>query len=155
LPPFKVITLPWEESYFEREANGKNVMKKRVVSPMRTITNADVPAEKNLILMFFNPTCGHCEEQTLKFQANMELFKNTQLILVASPDVGEYVNDFATKTHLNEYPQIWMGLDYDNLISKAYLYYSLPQLCIYNKEKTLVKMMSGGAEIDSLKQYIQ
>lgn len=105
--------------------------------------------------MFFNPTCGHCEEQTLAFEENKELFKNTQIILVGSPDVGEYMNGFATRTHLNEHPYIWMGLDYDNIISKAYLYYSLPQLCIYGKDDRLIRMISGGASIDTLKPIIE
>lgn len=153
IPPFKLVVLPWEETYFEQE-DGKNVSKKREISPLRTVTNADIPAGKTPLLMFFNPTCGHCEEQTLKFQAHMDLFKNTQIILVASPDVGEYLNDFAVKTHLNEYPQIWVGMDYDNLISKAYTYNALPQLCIYDNNYRLVKILSGGSEIDSLKQYL-
>ncbi len=139
IPPFKIVTMPWEETYFEKDAQGKNVTKTREVTPMRTITNADLDPNKNLLLMFFNPTCGHCEEQTLSFEENKELFKNTQIILIGSPDVGEYMNEFATRTHLNEHPEILLGLDYDNLISKAYLYFSLPQLCIYGKDDKLIK----------------
>jgi thiol-disulfide isomerase/thioredoxin len=155
VPPFKIVSLPWEEIYFERDSNAQNVTKTREITPMRIITNADVDPSKNLLLMFFNPTCGHCEEQTLHFEENRELFKKTQIILVASPDVGEYLNDFAVKTHLNEYPEIWMGMDYDNLISKAYLYYQLPQLCIYDKHDKLIRMMSGGGSIDTLRPYIK
>jgi len=150
LPPFKVVTLPWVEIFLENGADGKRAEKVREITPMKTITNSE-----NLIIMLFNPTCGHCEEQTELFEKNIGLFKNTQLLLVAAPLMGPYLNNFAQKFHLNEYPQILMGLDYDNLISKSFLYYALPQLCIYNKDKKLVRMISGGAPLDSLRQYIQ
>ena len=155
MPPFKVITLPWVEFFFEKDANGKQVEKQREVVPMRTITNADIPADKNLIIMMFNPGCDHCQAQTDSFTKHIDLFKNTQLLLVAGPMIGENMGHFAKAHRLNEYPQIWMGLDYDNLISKAFLYYSLPQLCIYGKDKKLVRMLSGGTPIDSLGQYIR
>lgn len=42
IPPFKLVSLPWEETYFEKDDKGQNVTKKREVTPMRTITNADL-----------------------------------------------------------------------------------------------------------------
>ena len=153
IPPFKVLSLPWVEIYMAEE-NGKRVEKIKEITPMKTITNADLPKDKNTIVMLFNPTCGHCEEQTESFQKNIGLFKNTQLLFIAAPSMGPYMGGYAQKYHLNEYPQIWFGLDYDNFIEKAFLYYALPQLCIYDKDKKLVRMMSGGTPIDSLKQYL-
>lgn len=150
MPPFKVITLPWVEIFND---GGKE--KVREISPMKTITNADLPKDKYTIIMLFNPTCGHCEEQTEQFEKNIGLFKNVQLLFIAAPIMGPYLGNYATKYHLNEYPQIWCGLDYDNFIDKAFLYYALPQLCIYDKNQKLIKNMSGGTPIDSLKQYIQ
>lgn len=154
LPDIKIITLPWVEIFMENSADGKRAEKIRELTPMKTITRADLPADKNLIVMLFNPTCGHCEEQTELFQKNIGQLRNTQLLLVAVPAMGPYLNNFYQKFHLNEYPQIWMGLDYDNLVPKTFLYYSLPQLNVYDKDKKLLKIFSGGAPMDSLKQYI-
>lgn len=155
MPPFKVITQPWVEYFFEKDAQGKQVEKQRVVTPSRVITNADIPSDKNLIIMLFNPGCDHCQAQTDSFTKHIDLFKHTQLMMVVAPLVGEHLGHFAKEHRLNEYPQIWMGMDYDNLVGKTFLYYSLPQLCIYGKDKKLVRMLSGGTPIDSLKQYIQ
>jgi protein-disulfide isomerase len=155
LPPFTLVSLPWVEIYSENDGKGGKTQKMREVKPMKTYTNADLPADKNVIVMLFNPTCEHCEQQAERFQKNLGVFKNTQLIFLASPTMGPYMTLFAEKFHLNEYPQIWIGLDYDNFIERAFLYYALPQLCIYNKEKKLERMISGGAPVDSLRQYIQ
>jgi thiol-disulfide isomerase/thioredoxin len=155
LPPFKLVSLPWVEFFLERDANGRSKEAFREVTPMRMITNADLPKGKNTILMFFNPGCGHCEEQTDSMLHHMEVFKNTQIILVAGHLLGPMLNGFAQKYNLRDYPQIWMGMDYDHLVEKAFLYYALPQLCVYNKDQKLVKMFSGGAPIDSLRKYLQ
>ena len=154
LPDFKVISLPWVEFFFENTADGKRTEKFRETTPMRTITKKDLTVGKNLILMLFNPTCGHCEEQTELFVKNLKEFKNTQLLFVATPVMGPYMNAYAEKFHLREHPEILFGLDYDNLVEKTFLYYALPQLCIYDKDKKLVKMISGGAPMDSLRQYL-
>ena len=81
-------------------------------------------------------------------------FSAAAIYLVAGHLLGPYLNNFAQKYNLRDHPQIWMGMDYDNLIDKAFLYYALPQLCVYDKDKKLVKMFSGGAPIDTLKQYL-
>ena len=155
LPPFKVVSLPWVELFLEKDPQGKRTEQIREVVPMKTYTNSDLPADKNVIVMLFNPTCGHCEEQTELFVKNLHAFKNTQLMLVAGPAMGPYMNNFAQKFNLKDYPQIWLGLDYDSFIEKAFLYSALPQLCRYNKDKKLIRMMSGGTPLDSLRQYIQ
>jgi thiol-disulfide isomerase/thioredoxin len=154
-PPIKVVSLPWVERFLEAGSNGKNTEKTREVIPSKTITNRDLPADKQLVLMLFNPTCQHCEAQTELFEKNIGLFKNAQLLFVAAPMMGPYIVDYAKKYNLNEYPQIWMGLDSARLIEKTFLYYALPQINIYDKDKKLIRAFSGGAPIDTLRQYLQ
>ena len=155
LPEIKVVTLPWVEKFMEIAANGKKEQKTREVIPSKTITNKDIPADKQLIVMLFNPTCQHCEEQTELFEKNIGLFKNSQLLFVAAPMMGPYIVDYAKKYNLNEYPQIWMGLDSARQVEKTFLYYALPQINIYDKDKKLLRAFSGGAPIDTIRKYLQ
>lgn len=47
------------------------------------LTNETLKNDAHLIMMLFNPTCGHCEEVTINLKKNIFLFKQSNLVLVA------------------------------------------------------------------------
>ncbi|NDA64813.1 MAG: hypothetical protein EBX50_22730, partial [Chitinophagia bacterium] len=121
----------------------------------KIITDKNVPAKGNLFLMIFNPTCGHCEDQTDQFIKNISLFNKSNLVLVTNPVMRGYLPDFIKNHHIKDHPQIQVGVDSSGYISNTFLYGSLPQINIYNSDLKLIKMYQGEVVIDSLKQYIQ
>ena len=150
LPKFRIVTLPQGTI---TKVNGKEV--KKVVVQKKNITDKDVKNNANLVVMVFNPVCGHCEDQTDSLTKHIRLFKKSKLVMIAAPSMGTYLEQFERNHHTNKYPTMQIGLDSSALIRKLYLYKDMPQINIYNKERKLIRTFVGGATIDTLKRYIQ
>lgn len=119
------------------------------------ITNKDLANDASLVVMMFNPTCEHCEDQTILFEKNLALFSKTKLVLVAAEMMMPYMEYFENTTNVQNYPAIKYGVDSAGFINNTFTYQPLPQINIYDKERKLVKIFAGGTPIDSLKPYIE
>lgn len=118
-------------------------------------TTKDILAKKNVLVMMYNPTCGHCQEETILFKSNLDAFKNTEVILMADSVMKEYIDFFNSSTKVFDTPELIMLLDHYGFINRTFTYKALPQINIYNKDRKLVKIFTGDTPIDSLKPYIQ
>ncbi|MFI4962763.1 MAG: hypothetical protein ACHP6H_02785 [Legionellales bacterium] len=117
--------------------------------------NSDLDNGANLFVMMFNPTCSHCQEQTIMLEKNASLFKKSKVLLLANIIMKPYLSDFVVLTHVDSYPFMYLGLDSTDFINNLFLYQQLPQLNIYNNERKLIRTYTGEVAIDSLKRYIQ
>ncbi len=143
MPPFMAVTL----------------------TPLKTITNNSgttkvvtdkmVKNNANLFVMIFNPICEHCEEQTALLEKNLNLFKNSKIVLICGKTYRQYLNNFLLITHNKDYPAIEVGVDSTDFIKQTLLYDQLPQLNIYSRDRKLLKTFSGSTPIDSFKRYIE
>jgi len=125
-----------------------------VAKPKDYLTNADFDNGANLMVMMFNPTCSHCEDETELLEKNIFYFTKSKLILMANPMMWEYLPNFVKSFHIFDYPAITLGSD-STFISKVFLYSALPQINIYDKHRKLIKTFSGEVVMDSLKKYIE
>ena len=118
------------------------------------LTNESLKNDAHLIVMMFNPTCEHCEDQAVLFKENIFLFKKTNLVLVAASMMTPHLAFFETNTKIAAYPTIQLSVDSSNFINNTFLYQPLPQINVYDKDRKLIKVFSGATPMDSLKQYI-
>ena len=118
------------------------------------ITNESIKNDAHLIIMMFNPTCEHCEDQAMKFKENIFLFRKSNLVLVAASVMVPHLGFFINNTKIAEYPTIQVSVDSSNFINKTFLYQPLPQINIYDKDRKLIRVFSGETPMDSLKQFI-
>jgi thioredoxin-like negative regulator of GroEL len=129
---------------------------KMVTMKGKKITSNDLKSDYNLVVMLFNPTCEHCEDQTELFKKNIYLFKNTKLVMMAGAMMLPYLEYFDNNHKVTEYPNtIMLGVDSSSFIEKAFMYQTLPQINVYNKDRKLVRVFNGNVPMDSLRQYIQ
>lgn len=139
----------------------KKVMKKTpgyMVSPYKTnmYTDKFFAANAPLIVMMFNPTCGHCESQTDEFIRVADRFKDTKLILLANPQMKAYLPNFITNHKIKEQATyMTLGVDSQEFIKNTFLYQALPQINVYGADRKLIKAYSGNVPMDTLLQYIQ
>lgn len=120
------------------------------------ITNKAVASKANLFVMLFNPLCDHCKNETEMLEKNIRLFKQSKVVMFAAPAMAEQLAAFERDTHISQYAdKIRIGLDSNGTMEKIFLYKSLPQINIYNKNRKLIKIFTGDVPIDSLKRYIQ
>lgn len=128
----------------------------RLVKDNGTILNSrQINNEGNLFVMMYNPTCEHCQEQAVTFIKHLDLFNKSRLIMMAAPGMASYQSFFETVTKVSKYPKIDVGLDSSDFINKTFIYESLPQINIYDKDRKLTRIFTGDTPIDTLKPYIQ
>jgi thiol-disulfide isomerase/thioredoxin len=164
MPPIRFIvyedTATAKKDSVKKEPVVQKKKKKKQVAAVnegqkKVITNADVNNGANLLIMLFNPTCSHCEEETILLQRNSTLFKKSKFLMMVNPVMAPYLHDFTTRLHINDYPFFKVGVDSGGYVNNVFLYQALPQINIYNAERKLIRVYSGEVPIDSLKQYIE
>lgn len=123
----------------------------------KNITKDVLESGGNLILMMFNPTCDHCEDETRAFIQNIFMFKKSKILLVAADVQTPNLSYFESNLKCSQYPStITVAIDSAGLIRKLFTYAALPQINIYDgKSMRLLKTFEGFTPIDSLKKYIQ
>jgi hypothetical protein len=119
------------------------------------LTNETLKNDAPLIIMLFNPTCEHCEDETMLLRDNIALFKKTNLVLIAAAGMEPYLSYFFNNTKIADVPKIQVGTDSSGYIEKTFRYNSLPQINIYDKNRKLVEVFTGDTPLDALKPYIQ
>ena len=124
--PIPEILLTTLDSIRERSTGGWFKKKKWGKLYPKLVTLNDLRNNANLFVMIFNPGCGHCEDQTDLLEKNSSLFKKTKLVMVANKVMRPYLPDFIRIHHINDYPEIILGMDSTGFIAKTTLYSALP-----------------------------
>jgi len=167
MPPLKVVPTYDTSSYIVNEEmklqdslshkKKKKKMAQEVIQDKskKVITNKDVDNGANLLVMMFNPTCSHCEDQTERMEKNIAYFSKSKLLLLATPNQSQYIPNFVAKHHTASYPSMIVGMDSSGFIDKVFLYQALPQINVYNSDRMLIRTFTGEVDVDSLKQYIE
>ncbi len=126
-----------------------------VTAKGKKITTKDMANDANLFVMLFNPTCEHCQDETRLLMQNMDMFKNSKLLLLATDNMMSYLSFFDATTKVNTEPRILVAIDSADFVNKTFTYDGLPQINIYNKERILIKQFHGDQPMDSLARFIE
>ena len=119
------------------------------------VTTRDLDNNANLLVMMFNPTCSHCEEQTNRFEKVITDFHRSKLVMMTRPEMRDYLPNFVKSHHIKDYPAIIVGVDSGSFYKNAFMYSALPQINIYSPDRKLIKTFVGEVVMDSVKQYIR
>lgn len=123
-------------------------------SQNKYITDENIHYDGHLIIMLFNPTCSHCEEQAEIFKANIDRAKRSKLLLVAAASMKEYLDYFKNNTRIGDVSKMPVGLDSSGYLDLTFRYVTLPQLNIYDNNRKLVKVFFGVTTLDSLSAFL-
>jgi hypothetical protein len=121
----------------------------------KTITDKDLENDANLLIMLFNPTCDHCQDQAVILKNNLALVNKSKILFLAAKGMGPYLSFFTSTTKIDSFSRLQIAVDSAEYIDKVFNYTSLPQMNIYDKERKLIKVFNGTKPIDSLKKYIE
>lgn len=107
---------------------------------------ANLSAKKPVLIMVFSPDCDHCIHETKELLANMELFKNVQIIMVAHLDF-KYLKKFYEEYKLADYPNITLGRDYSYFFGTFFNIKFLPAIFLYNKKGKFSRAFDGSVPV--------
>lgn len=122
---------------------------------MKEYTNESFKDQHHFFLIMFNPTCGHCIKMTKLIGEHAALFKKNHVLFLAGAQMMPYFQDFYKETDVFRHPEFVVAVDSAQTIEKLYSYHTLPQINIYDKNRTLVKTYNGDVSLDSLKPYMR
>jgi len=113
-----------------------------------TLTKDQLKHQPTLI-MYFSPTCDHCQHQWEDMVKRMDDLKKIQIIMATYQPFEEMV-EFYNAQKIASYPNIKMGRDIQYTLPPFYRMQSLPYLALYDKNGHLVTTFDGNVKIDAL-----
>ncbi len=96
-------------------------------------TTAVLKKDKPTVLIYFSPTCHHCQTQTTDITSNIKLFKDVQFLFVTSyppQDYQPFLNEYA----IEKFSNITFGYDSSYAMVRFLELESLPGVFVYNKD---------------------
>ena len=98
------------------------------------------------VLLYFDPDCEHCQQETRSILANMDKLKGARICLVTNGEASE-LKKFSEVFRLDSVKNVLIGKDYNYSFYRAFLPPTVPYMAIYNGRKDLVKVYSGETDI--------
>lgn len=114
----------------------------------------DVKKDTPFMLIYFSPTCEHCQEFTRNLLQKISSFGNTQILFISYfplADIEKYAGDFS----LNKYPSIKAGTEgYAFIVQRFYNIMNFPFIALYDKKGALITAYRNAPTVDVLiKQF--
>src|ERR1700754_1566271 len=60
---------------------------KILLADSSTFSKKDLPKKKFVVITYFNPECGHCQDEAKELSKNMSRFKNAFFVMAAYKDL--------------------------------------------------------------------
>jgi thiol-disulfide isomerase/thioredoxin len=126
----------------------------QIDSNTRFNSNA-IPNDKNVVMMIFNPLCGHCQEEGMAIMQSLAAFPNTQFLFVTSDQRAEDIPAFKKAINYVPNKQVLILSDVNYVTSNYFAYNGLPQVMVYGKDKKLIDVYYKEIPIQNIKNSLQ
>lgn len=117
-------------------------------------TKANLPKNKAVMLMVFNPDCDHCQHETEALVQNIDKFKNVQIVMASFVPLTA-INAFREKYKLAGYKNIVLAQDTHYFLLSFYMLRNLPFLAFYNKKKQLISVFEGSMPVEKVLEELK
>lgn len=116
-------------------------------------TKAQLPSNKQILFMVFNPDCSHCQHETEEMIAHKDELKDVQIVMITMQPVW-MMKDFISKYGLADFPNVVVGKDIYYILPGFFDIRNLPYLAMYNKKGNLIGGFEGSLPIEKLIQIL-
>jgi thioredoxin-related protein len=113
-----------------------------------TLTKENLKQQPTLI-MYFSPTCDHCQHQWADMVQHKDKLKDIQIIM-ATYQPFEEMADFYKKEHIASYPNIRIGRDTKFALVPFYRMRSLPYQALYDRNGKLITTFEGNVKVEKM-----
>lgn len=112
-------------------------------------TREDLKKKKSTVFIIFSPDCEHCQHETEALIANIDKFKNAQIVMVEYLSHGQMVK-FYKDYKIENYHNIIMGRDTKFFLPVFFKVESLPAIYVYDKKGKFKQAFSGSVKMDKI-----
>jgi thiol-disulfide isomerase/thioredoxin len=102
-----------------------------------------------VVVIYFNPDCGHCQSETKHITDSMNLLKKVQFVFASYskfPELKKFYGDYG----LARFKNIIFGRDEQFFFPRFYDVRFTPFVAVYDKEWKLVRVFEGGTTVAKL-----
>lgn len=115
------------------------------------LTKDNLKKHQATMIMYFSPSCEHCQHQMEDMIKHMNELKKIQIVMVTYQPMDEMVT-FYKNYKISSYPNIKMGRDEKFTLPPFYHINSLPYMALYDKKGTFITSFEGNVKIEKLVQ---
>lgn len=109
----------------------------------------DLPKKTAVLMMYFNPTCDHCQHETEDIVKNIDKFRDIHIVMATAMHFDS-MRVFKERYRLGNFKNIVVGYDPGFFLMTFYQVHSLPFLALYNRWKELISAYEGGLPVDKI-----
>ncbi len=139
LPPYKQV--PFIPSFTIQLTDSANFSKK------------DLPKKTPVVIIYFNPECGHCQAEATELSKNMDRFKKVFFVMAAYHDLGQ-IKEFGEVYGFDKFDNIKLGRDSKYFLPVFYDVKTTPFSAVYDKKGKLVKAFEHGMSVEELEKAL-
>jgi thiol-disulfide isomerase/thioredoxin len=140
LPPYKQV--PFIPAFTIQLTDSSNFSKK------------DLPKNTPVVIIYFNPECGHCQQEATELSKNMDKFKKVFFVMAAYAEL-EKVEEFSELYGLNKFSNVKLGRDGKYFLPVFYQVKTTPFSAVYNKKGKLLKAFEHGMSVEELEKALK
>lgn len=153
-----VITLFISQLSFSQADTAKPVYLRFPTIPQFTIykasdstkfTREDLQKRKSTVFILFSPDCDHCQHETEALTANIDKFKDAQIVMVQYLSHEQMVK-FYKDYKIEKYPNIIMGKESKYYLPVFFKVASLPAIYVYDKKGKFKQAFAGSVKIEKV-----
>jgi peroxiredoxin len=102
-----------------------------------------------LVVVYFSPTCSHCQHQAEEITSHMSDFKNVKFLMVSSYSIPE-IKEFAATYAISHFQNITLAQDPNFAMGQFFELRSLPGIYVYDKKGLFKKQFETNVLADVL-----
>lgn len=112
-------------------------------------SKANLPAKKPVLILYFSPTCGHCQLETDDLISHLKELKDLRIVMITSLPYEE-MTAFAEHYKLSRFNSIKIGTDPQRFVTQFYDVKFTPFSALYDRKGKLVKVYEQGIDWENL-----
>ncbi len=116
-------------------------------------TRDDLQKKKPTVFIIFSPDCEHCQHETKALTAEIDKFKNAQIIMIEYLPYDTMMR-FYHEYKIANYPQIVMGRDNKFFFPLFFNVKSLPAIYVYDKKGNFKQAFSGSVKMEKIAEAL-
>jgi len=116
-------------------------------------TRQNLQKRKPVMFMIFSPDCEHCQHETEMLLADINKFKNVQIIMVTYLPYQDMIA-FYKHYKIANYPEITMARDTKYYLPQFFKIRNLPSIFVYDKKGNFKKSFEGSVNPDLISEEL-
>ena len=126
----------------------------KIMQPDSTwFTNAELPKNKPVVIIYFSPECGHCQLAAQEISNSIDKLKDAFFVWVSYYSVPE-IKTFTINYKLTQYGNFRFGRDPKYFLPTYYRVRFTPFMAVYDNNGQFVQAFDQGASPETLATLI-